>query len=211
MSINPIKLLLGLLILLASGFSQAALISIVPSQSSVLPGQSFAVDIVIDQLAPGGAPSLGAFDLVFTFTSARLGMDSTDADADGVLDNVIIDPSGQLDLFNLGLNILGTELLAPGQLRIFDLSFDLPTDLNNFQANSFVLASLTLIALSPGNADLTISLNGLADGLGNALNSQIINATMMVEGTAAISEPATLLMMLLSLGILMVSIRLSRP
>ncbi|MGP9799502.1 hypothetical protein [Rheinheimera sp. NSM] len=196
MSINRVTSLLAVLALLASAFSQAALISIVPSQSAVLPGQSFTVDIIIDQLAPGGAPSLSAFDLVFVFNGVSLGLDSTDTDANGIPDDVIIDPTGQLDVFGLGLNMQGAELLAPGLLRIFGLSFDLPGDLDTFQSNSFVLASLTLTALAPGLSDLALNINGLADGLGNTLSSQIINAAIQVEGTAAIAEPHALLLML---------------
>lgn len=196
MTINRVKSLLALLAILASASGQAALISIVPSQSSVLPGQSFTVDIIIDQLAPGGAPSLSAFDLIFVFNSINLGLDNTDEDADGIPDDVIIDPTGQLDIFGLGLNIQDAELLAPGLLQIFELSFDLPVDLDTLQLNSFILASLTLTALSPGLSDLTLNINGLADGLGNALSSQVINAVVQVEGAAAITEPHALLLLL---------------
>lgn len=199
------KAILGLTMLFTSGTGQAALISVVPAQSSVLPGQSIQLDILIDQLAPGGPPSLSGFDITLLFNNGLAGLDPSDVDANDVIDAVSIDPSNQLDLFGLGLNILGTSLLAPGQLQIFDLSFDLPTDLNDFQANSFVLASLSLTALNPGLVDFVVGINGLADGLGASINSQVENSSVLIEGTMVINEPPVLLLLLL--GVVLLSSR----
>ncbi|GAA0356818.1 hypothetical protein GCM10009092_21320 [Bowmanella denitrificans] len=201
--LNFLKALLGLTALIASSVSQAALITLVPGQNTVSTGQNINLDIVISQLAPGGAPSLSGFDITLSFNNSLAGLDTSDTDSDGVFDAVTIDPASQLDLFGLGLNILGTTMLAPGQLQIFDLSFDLPTDLNDLQANSFVLASLTLAAQSPGLVDFVVNINGLADGLGNAISSQVSNASVLIEGsTTAIDEPSALLLLLVGMILL---------
>lgn len=200
--LNFLKALLGLTALIASSVSQAALITLVPGQNTVSTGQNINLDIVISQLAPGGAPSLSGFDITLSFNNSLAGLDTSDSDGNGVFDAVTIDPASQLDLFGLGLNILGTTMLAPGQLQIFDLSFDLPTDLNDLQANSFVLASLTLAAQSPGLVDFVVNINGLADGLGNAISSQVSNASVLIEGSTAIDEPSALLLLLVGMILL---------
>ncbi|ABC28188.1 hypothetical protein HCH_01320 [Hahella chejuensis KCTC 2396] len=167
--------------------AQAAVITVLPSTSTVLPGQLFTVDISISGLAPGGAPSLSTFDLNLSFAPGAVAIDTTDADANGVIDSVALDSDSQLDVLGLGLNPMSAELLAPGELNLFDLSLDIPADLDAHQSNSFLLASLSFTALSPGFSYFSVVVNALGDSLGNPIAATVNNG-----GVNVVSEPALL-------------------
>ena len=113
------------------GFDVAAImLSVVPNTQSVNPGDVISTDILISNLAPGGAPSLSVFDIDLTFNPGILAIDTTDSDLDLVIDSVTLDPTGQLDLFGIGLNPVFAGLTSASTLNLFELSFDLPSDLD---------------------------------------------------------------------------------
>ncbi|MDG9670085.1 hypothetical protein ONV78_20280 [Hahella sp. CR1] len=167
--------------------AQAAVITVLPSTSTVLPGQLFTVDISISGLAPGGAPSLSTFDLNLSFDPGAVAIDATDADDNGVMDSVALDPHGQLDVLGLGLNPMSAELFAPGELNLFDLSLDIPADLDAHQDNSFLLASLSFTALSSGFSYFSVVVNSLGNSLGNPIAASVNNG-----GVTIVAEPALL-------------------
>ncbi|AZZ94121.1 hypothetical protein EUZ85_26740 [Hahella sp. KA22] len=182
------SLLLTLGILVFCGMqAQAAVITVLPSSSTVLPGQLFTVDISISGLAPGGAPSLSTFDLNLNFDPGAVAIDATDADGNGVMDSVSLDPGGQLDVLGLGLNPMSAELLAPGELNLFDLSLDIPADLDAHQDNSFLLASLSFTALSSGFSYFSVVVNALGNSLGNPIAATVNNGDVTV-----VAEPGLL-------------------
>ncbi|WLQ11974.1 hypothetical protein O5O45_19790 [Hahella aquimaris] len=182
-----LKSVLASLLLICGIQAQAAVITIHPSTTAVAPGQLFTVDIAISGLAPGGAPSLSTFDLNLSFDPGAVAIDAADADGNGVMDSVALDPGDQLDVLGLGLNPMSAELLAPGELNLFDLSLDIPADLDTHQDNSFLLASLSFTALSPGFSYFSVVVNALGNSLGNPIAVTVNNG-----GVTVVAEPALL-------------------
>ena len=184
------KKLLIWFVLFTSIQANAAVISLVPSASDVYVGENISLDVVMSELAPGGGPSLGAFDLNLNFMNSLLNVDTKDLDGDGIFDSVILDPDSQLDIFNAGLNFLGSEMVLPGMLRLFDLSLDLPFDLDANQSNSFTLARVQMTAMQAGASDLSVVVNALSDAVGNSLGFTTKSIQVTVNSsTTPISEP----------------------
>ncbi len=174
-------------ILLFSGFETWAItISIAPNSQTVNPGDSVTTELVISDLAPGGSPSLAEFDLNLTFNSGVLSIDTTDSDGDFVIDSVVLDPTGQLDIFGLNSNIVSADLISSNTLNLYDLSFDLPADLDTNQLGSFVLASITFQADTIGTSPLDISINSLGDALGDPLIASIQNGSVTVTAVPVV-------------------------
>lgn len=174
--------------LLTVGFDAGAItISAVPNTQTVNAGDAVSVDILISDLAPGsfppgGAPSLSEFDIDLNFDPGVLSIDTTDSNGDAVIDSVTLDPAGEMDLFGLGLNVVFADLTAPNTLNLFNLSWNLPADLDLLQSSSFILASIHFTASSSGTSLLGISINTLGDSLGLALTARIQGGSVTVAG-----------------------------
>jgi hypothetical protein len=154
--------------------AQAATLSVVPTASAVTVGSSFSVTINISDLIDAGAPSLGAFDLDINFNSALLSYSGFSWG-----DNIHGD---QLDLAQLGsFAQADVSQAALGKLNYFEISFDDVAALNNTQAGSFGLLTLTFNALTQGATPITLGVNALGDAYGNALTAQISNANVNVN------------------------------
>jgi len=154
--------------------AQAATLSVLPSVSSVAVGSTFNVTINISDLIDAGAPSLGDFDIDIHFNSALLSYsgftwgDSIHGD--------------QLDLAHLGsFSQADTSHANTGALNYFEVSLDDVATLNNTQAGSFGLVTLTFNALAAGSAPITLSVNALGNANGNALSAQINNGNVNVS------------------------------
>ncbi len=174
-------------ILLFAGFEAWAItISIAPNSQTVNQGDSVTTELVISDLAPGGSPSLAEFDLNLTFNPGVLSIDTTDSNGDFVIDSVVLDPTGQLDIFGLNTNIISADLISSNTLNLYDLSFDLPADLDTNQLGSFVLASITFQADTIGTSPLDISINSLGDALGNPLTASIQNGSVTVTAVPVV-------------------------
>lgn len=124
-------------------------------------GNSVNVQISISGLGQGSAPSLGAYDLNLDFDADYLAFSGA-VWGDALLGN-------QLDLFNVGGNPSGAELIAPGTINLYELSLDSVADLNDLQADSFTLATVGFQVLKAGTSLLTLSANAVADAEGNDL------------------------------------------
>jgi hypothetical protein len=114
------------------------------------------------------------------------------------VDATIGDPTlgDQLDLAGLGPVSAVTPGLS-GVVNLFELSLDLPSDLNNLQAGSFVLATLTFDAVSSGVSPLALFINALGDADGAPLEAEVGSGRIDVIGPSApIPEPASLLLTL---------------
>ncbi len=174
-------------ILLFAGFEAWAItISIAPNSQTVNQGDTVTTELVISDLAPGGSPSLAEFDLNLTFNPGVLSIDTTDSDGDSVIDSVILDPTGQLDIFDLNSNFVSAELISSNTLNLYDLSFDLPDDLDTNQLGSFVLASITFQADAIGTSPLNIFINSLGDALGDPLAANILNGSVTVTAVPVV-------------------------
>lgn len=168
--------------------AQAAVLSVVPSASTIAPGGAVAVDIVISDLGDGVAPSLGTFDLNLDFDPATLGFVSATF-------------GNQLDILGLG-SLQGVDDSVAGTVNVFELSFDSASDLNDLQAASFTLVTLTFTALAGGLSDLLITILSLGDADGAALDAGIVNASVTVNDSAVIPLPGALPLLLSGLAAL---------
>jgi hypothetical protein len=177
-----------LLLLFSNSTSHAITIGFDPVTQDVSLGSPAVVDLFISGLGDGTAPSLGTFDLDVTFDSSILSFSSA-AYGDPVLGD-------QLDLFGFGSIITTTP--GAGYVNLFELSLDSALDLVDFQAGSFILATLTFDTLAPGTSPLDIHDNyALGDAWGDPLIASTEGGNIHV---ASVPEPSTIL--LLSSGLL---------
>jgi len=198
------KILLTLITLaVASGIllSQqtfAVTISFQPETQSINLGESIVVDLIISDLGDHLPDSLSTYDLDLLFDPAILGIDDSDSDGDGVIDGVVLDPSSQLDIWNMEENWLSASISSPGILNLYDLSFDTESDLNNYQAGSFTLATITFDAIGVGTAVVSIDPTTLrlGDAAGNPLTASLTDGSINVSNVSPVPEPATCLLMI---------------
>ena len=189
----------GFLLLICSSAVYAITISVVPANQTVTVGAPAFVDLVISGLGNTGAPSVSTFDVNVIFDDSVLAIDTSDTDGNGVIDSVVLDPSGQLDVLGLGGNFVSATVVAPGILNLFDLSLDDAIDLDTLQEESFTLATISFGAIGVGTSPLGITINSLGDANGNPLMAATNGGTVTVSQTTTVSEPSILL--LLSAGL----------
>jgi hypothetical protein len=173
----------------------AVLIEVVPSASEIGPGDPVTVRLAISGLGAGSAPSVSTFDLdagfdpsVLAFAGAGFG-----------------DPSlgDQLDVLELGSQFLATP--GSGTVNLFEISLDSAANLNALQASAFVLATLTFEAVGPGESPLTLTLNALGDAEGQALETDLDPARVIVRSGGPVPVTAPAAALLLTLGLILVA------
>ena len=183
--------LVGLAVVLGAGQASGDItLAFDPSSQTVGLGESVDVAITIAGLVDFDAPSLGGFGFDVLFDDSILSLD----------DVVFGDPvlGDQLDLFGLGHDEFRDDT-SPGTAYIFELSYDSEQELNDLQADSFTLATLTFDTVGLGTSGLLISLDlpgALSDSLGSALN-----ATAGTAQVAVVSAPSAMLLGALGVGI----------
>lgn len=181
---------------------QALVIDITSLPPSTSVGSVFDVEVGISGLGDSSAPSLGIFDLELNFDPAVVGF------AGIVFGDTTL--GDQLDIFGLG-SITSSSVVSAGALNLFELSLDLPTDLDSLQASSFVLATVTFNALSVGESLLDVSSVTLGDSLGDPLDAAVITGNVIVTPRETpIPVPSTLALLLLSLIGMAYRLRISR-
>jgi len=164
----------------------AITIEFIPPSQSVSVGSTTTMDLVISGLRDREAPSLGVFDLDVGFDSSILNFSGATF-------------GNQLDLFGLGS--LQGVIAGVGTVNLFELSFDLADGLDDLQAGSFLLATLSFEALASGSSALSLSINALGDSLGDPLEAEVIGGTIRSVGNvSAVPEPASL--PLIGIGVL---------
>lgn len=161
--------------------AQAVIINVEPNVPSIEQGNAVTVDITVSDLGDGTAPSLGVFDLDLSFDNSILGLNS-------------VTFGNQLDLFGFG-SLQFDDASVAGTVNLFELSFDLPGDLDTLQAPSFVLASLAFDTLAIGTTDLLVAVNALGDSLGDPLSFSVNNSSL--EVTTSVPLPASSWLILL--------------
>lgn len=173
---------------LAAGPASAITLSMNPVSQTVAPGDPASLDIVISGLGFGAAPSLGTFDVEVSYDDSLLALSAVGIGDPGLGD--------QLDLFGLG-SISGDSPLAPGLHDIFEISLDLPTDLDALQFDSFTLATLDFATLGTGIASVGFGNVTLGDSFGAPLQASVSGARITIrQPSNGIPEPAPLALLL---------------
>jgi len=174
-----LSVVLTISILLSSASAMAITIGFNPTDQIVNVGIPVSVGLTISGLGDYAAPSLSAFDLDVLFDPTILAFNAA----------VFGDPllGDQLDLSGSG--VTGASISTPGTLNLFEISLELPDDLNSSQADSFTLAMLTFNTIALGTSPLGISIIELGDADGNPLT-----ADTQVGSVTAVPEPGTLLL-----------------
>jgi hypothetical protein len=176
--------------------AHAVLLSFVPASQSVVIGSAVSIDLVISGLGDHMPPSLSTFDLDVSFDPAIVTLATTDTDGDGVIDSVVLDPTGQLDVLGLGGNPMSAQLVGPGTLNLFDLSLDDPVDLDTLQAGTFPLATITFGSIGLGTSSLDVLINALGDAEGNPLPADVSAGSITVtQSSVQTPEPSTIFLL----------------
>ena len=157
-------------------------LSLVPSSQNISLGNRVDVAVIISDLGDGAAPSLSTYDLDINFDPAIVGFNEL-IFGDPVLGN-------QLDLFGFGTDI-SIDNSVPGIVSISEVSFDIPSDLDDFQADGFTLATLNFNSLDVGTSPLILSIFDLGDALGDPLTADVENSSVTVSSQpTSIPEPS---------------------
>ena len=164
--------LLGLML---STAVQAAIITVSPTDLVVDNGDLVGIDVNVSGLGQNAPDSLSVYDLNLTFDTSVFQANS-------------IVFGDDLDLLGAG-SIQFVSLLALDTINIFELSFDSMTTLNSLQDASFNLFTVFFDAIDFGTGDFDVSVNTFGDARGDALNVDVVNASVQV-GTP-IPEPST--------------------
>ncbi len=173
--IAVVFIVMAMLIFFSTTASQAIMIGFDPMVQDVMLGDPFNVDVNIAGLGTFSPPSLGAFDIDFTYDPAILGFNSV------VFGNQLDQLFGSIQFTTPGF----------GTLNLFEVSFDPPFILDALQPDSFTLASLTFDTLTLGSSSIDIAaINGLGDSFGFPLTATTSNASATVT-----PEPATLMLL----------------
>ncbi len=173
-------LALAIFMLFSTTTSYAITIGFDPVSQDVMLGDPADVNLVISGLGDFMPDSLSTFDLDIIYDPTILSFNSATY-GDPVLGD-------QLDLFGFGSWTSTTPGL--GSVNLFELSFDLPSDLDTLQVGSFTLASLTFDTLALGTSSLDINIYALGDSWGAPLIASIESGSVKV-----VPEPATLLLL----------------
>lgn len=172
---------LAIMLLLSTTNSQATVVTpdigFDPAAQDVVLGNPAVVNLYFAQVED--LVSLSTFDLNVSFDPTILAFNAATF-GDPILGD-------QLDIWGLGS---WTEVTpGVGTVNLFELSFDLPDDLEMFQAGSFTLASLTFDTLALGTSPLGLSVNALGDAWGDPITADIQSGSVNV-----VPEPSTLLL-----------------
>ena len=178
--------ILGSLLLIVQSPAFAISIDVLPQAQEVTDGTSFNVDIAISGLGDTQSPSLSTYDLDLAFDTSVLSFSSV------VFGN-------QLDVFGLG-DVTAVDSSVSGLVNLYELSLDLPSDLDASQLPAFTLATLTFDAVGTGVSALSITKTILGDSIGDPLTATVQDASVIVTSKpVGVPEPGTLLLFVLGL------------
>lgn len=174
------------LLLMHSPLGNAALIGLQPGTSSVAPGASIALDLVITDLGNFGPDSLGAFDitvgfdtLVLSFTSYSLG-----------------DFLGQVDLFE-AIDVSSGDI--GGAVNLAEVSLLSTVALHTNQPADFILATLNFDVAELAKGTVTeLSVLGqpvLANAFGGPLAITGLDSASVEVATSTAPAPGTLFLL----------------
>jgi len=177
------KLLSIIFLLLVSNVANASIS--LGFGESIQTGGTVSIDVTISGLGIDQAPSLATYDLDIIFDSSHLSFSSATF-------------GNQLDLFDYGDNFTDAYIdETTGDLNIYELSLDDPADLNDYQADSFTLATLTFDILKSDTTQLSIFVNDLGD-----TNDNLLSASLTTGTVSTVPVPAAFWLMASGLGLL---------
>ncbi|MEQ1529504.1 MAG: cohesin domain-containing protein, partial [Methylococcales bacterium] len=154
------RILTFLPLLLATELAQADTLPQLYVSSYTLGGSP--VEVILSMAGLGDdAPSVSSYDLNFNFDPSQFSFKQA-VFGDQLKGN-------QLDIFHIGTNLTSASVISPGVLNLFELSLDSAELLNDLQADSFNLVTLSFDVLRLGTGEMSISINALADADGNPL------------------------------------------
>ncbi|MCG8313899.1 MAG: hypothetical protein MI976_11840 [Pseudomonadales bacterium] len=164
------RVAVGVGLIAASMVSNAANITLVPSDNPVLKDQSFTVDLVISDLQ---STTVGLFDIELDFQPTLMTWDGYS------LNNYLGQPSNRFDDAEMTdantVKVIASTALWPGQLN---------------QPDAFVLATIEFTATAPGTAEFSISEIIVADDTFN-INPILIDpiSNSSIQIFEAVAEP----------------------
>lgn len=188
-----VQMLLGVTIATWALPAGALSISVVPSASSIAVGNTVTVQLHVGGLGAGTAPSLGVVDLDITVDPAILSF------ASGQFGDPTL--GDQLDLSGFGASSSATAN-ASG-VNLFELSLDSAATLDAAQAPSFIVASVSFMALGAGTSTIGLTVNSVGDSVGNPLSASISTASV-----TALPEPGEAGLM--AVGMLLIELKRRR-
>lgn len=196
MTRNRIAGPLGLLLLLVCTRADALSIGLAASDLSLLPGEQVTVDIVVAGLGAGAAPTISGFDLDLDFGAPTL-----------TLVNV-----GFGSGLGTGLQVLNsTSLLSASVVDLAAASLLASATLDAQQPASFVLATLTFQAVSPGLSELALTQALLADTSSVPGGNQLFVDSISGVSIVVTPEPGTLVLVASATGLLAACRSRGRP
>jgi len=165
--------------------SAAAVLSLLPGAQDAAPPQFVDLDLVISGLGEHTAPSLGAFDIDFSFDSSKL----TFA---GYTLGGFLGTAGTDETDNLSLGAVGDSI------NLAELSYLAPSSLALLQPSGFSLATLRFQVVGLSSREQTwvrfFKVNVVSDGSGDPLDLAATNDAVI---------PAPPVVLLCGLGLLL--------
>jgi hypothetical protein len=171
----------------------AATISLVPSLDTATVGDVLELDLMVDGLGDGEAPSLGVFDLDVSYDPLVLGLTDVNL-GDGL--SVSLPTHSVIDG--------GT----PGVVSLLEVSFESVATLDALQASAFRLATLSFEAVEAGDAGLALQIRSLGDASGDPLRFETDVAGLGVA--PPIPEPASVASYALGVAVVVAGARRAR-
>lgn len=170
--------------------ARAISINLVPSIQTIEVGDSLTLDMAITGLGSNSAPSVSTFDFNLGFDASVLDFTSLDF-GDPVLGN-LVDISGVAQEFtDLGIfDAVGFSEPSQGTVNLFEVSLELPQDLDLSQPDSFILATLDFVALDAGTSDFDLMVNALGDSFGDPLTLDAIESLPVLVADASSNPPS---------------------
>ena len=153
-------------------------LSLIPNFQTVDIDDMAAFDLTVSGLGNGASPSIGAFSL------------------DVFFDQTLLDFKFQSIVFSEYLGFSNQFVsLFPGHVRLGEVSFESPVDLNNLQPPDFTVVSFGFLALNAGNAFVSADPLILSDENGSVLADIPINNQVNV-----VPVPSTILLFMTGLA-----------
>jgi hypothetical protein len=173
------------------GWGGPITLGLIPTSQDATPGGFVDVQLSISGLGASSAPSLSVYDIDLLFNFSVISVTNVTFGDPGL--------GNQLNLAGAGVFSV-SDNSVPGQLNLLEVSFNTPAELDSTQAPSFILATIQFQALNFGVSNIVLSINSLGDSIGDPLTAEVFGGSINVNGSTAIPEPSTVLLVLMGLG-----------